>query len=261
VDIDLLVPPSAFAGAVLALEAEGYRLIDRNWPWLEQTVPGQLRLLSPHSTVVDLHWSMLNAARLRQQHSVVTDELLARRVVSPSLQLPVLDPADALVQVALHAAHSGANRLVWLMDSTLAARAAGDIEVVVDRARAAGATGALGLVLNRARRVLGTPLPDGYRVPAWLGPIRAADRLSPLRDDPQQPSFARSVARAIRPLPSSTYAEVARHGADWLGGGARRQYVRPDWLDPDDVESAMFDAPDEQARRRYFEAVASDTDR
>ena len=84
VDVDVLVDPTAFRVVLEVLQRDGWRLIDRNWPLLMTSRPGQLRLVSPSGSLLDLHWHLLNNPRLRGEFPISSKEILARRRVLPS---------------------------------------------------------------------------------------------------------------------------------------------------------------------------------
>jgi hypothetical protein len=263
VDIDVLVPPARFEQVVDRLVAARWTLIDLNWPLLRSTMPGQLRLRSPSGSLLDLHWHLLNSPRLRRTFDIPSDDLLARtRIVGNDL--PVLAGPDQLVHLALHGALSGANRLVWLADAGLAARAVTDWAEVSDSARRAGAGLALALVLLRAHRYLSTPAPrDALRAagasPRWLGMCRMIDARSTLRASPDRPAVARSMSRAVRPTSTASVAEFARHGAAWLRGGAPRERGASPLSDPTDPRSPLRADPDAIAREQFFAIVRGDS--
>lgn len=71
--------------------------------------------------LLDLHWHLLDAPKVRDAYVLPTEPLLARRRAISS-GLPALDPADQLVHVAVQAAQSGATRLSWLLDTILSLR-------------------------------------------------------------------------------------------------------------------------------------------
>jgi hypothetical protein len=162
-DLDLLIPPGSFERAVDALRASGSVLLDQNWALTRADTRGQLHFQLPMGTLADVHWHLLNRENVRHGFSITTDDLFerSREVVVGGRSVPTLDPVDTLLHVALHAALSGGDRLIWLKDieRVLAVdRPAWDD--VIQRARAWKAGRSIAITLNRARRSLGAPVPD-----------------------------------------------------------------------------------------------------
>jgi hypothetical protein len=244
------------------LQSRGWRPLDVNARLLRRTQPGQLRLCSPRGSLLDLHWHVLDSPRLRREFALPTTELLDRRRVLPS-GVPVLDPVDQLLHVAVHAALSGANRLLWLADAGLAARQISSWRLAGRTAEAAGASAALVLVLDRARRWLGTPsvppasgaLPTGSG--AWRTMCVAVDRLSPLGARPDAPAIGRSFARSTRSTPIRSLIEFVRHGMAYARSGLGRAPMPSPLLDPASPESLLHPVDDADARRQYLAAVTS----
>lgn len=254
-DVDVLVDPASFRAVIARLVASGWYLVDRNWPLLARTLPGQLRLRSPIGVVFDLHWHVLNNPALRSAFSMPTPHLLARREVTSS-GLPMLGPNDLAIHVALHAAMSGANRLTWLADTVLATQKA-DSAALADRSRAAGADLALHLVCSRAERWLGMSSPAIPSVPArFRAACAAVDSTSGPSTDPDAPALARSFARSVRATPGETMAEFGRH---------LRAFLRPDGKlptaaeqrDPNNVASPLLDCTDSASEASFYREVVA----
>jgi Uncharacterised nucleotidyltransferase len=186
-DLDLLIPPGSFEHAVDALRASGSVLLDRNWSLTRADTRGQLHFQLPMGTLADVHWHLLNRENVRDGFSITTDDLFerSREVVVAGRSVPTLDPVDTLLHVALHAALSGGDRLIWLKDIERAIavdRPAWDD--VIQRARAWKAGRSIAITLNRARRSLGAPVPDDslgalFASPLWQGLSDRLDRRSP----------------------------------------------------------------------------------
>jgi hypothetical protein len=117
-DLDVLVEPHLFGQAIEALEARGCRLVDQNWTLFRDQLKGELQLLLPAGTKLDLHWHLINERTVRDTFSIDIAGVLDRRrdVRVGSCSVPTLSPEDTLVYVATHATLSGADRLIWLKD-------------------------------------------------------------------------------------------------------------------------------------------------
>jgi hypothetical protein len=161
-DLDLVVHAGAFERAVRALEASGAVVEDRNWALLRRDRRGQLHVRLPLGTLADVHWHLVNRGAVRDQFRVGMDELFARTGWTDlaGLRIPVLEPTDALLHLALHASLSGCNRLVWLQDiAAMMHRGGVNLGDLVRRARAWRVGAQVAIVLDHAVRVLGAPVP------------------------------------------------------------------------------------------------------
>jgi hypothetical protein len=254
-DLDLVIPRAFFGDAITVLLASGCDMVDRNWRVIRREMRGQLHMTARFGTSVDVHWHLLNRSTVRHSFNVDMDTLFARaRTVSlDGPTVLTLDPADTLLQLAVHAALSGASKLAWLKDVDRAAADPGlDWDEVVRRAESWRVGEVAAVSLRRSAQLLGRPVPEdvldrlsGSRV--WQGIIRGSERLSPAGRPPNQPSLARSVTRATRGgLAASVRAlagRVAGDTRDRLGGmvGRRRAIVAA--------------GGDESDRMAYFEAI------
>lgn len=201
-DLDVLVKPRDFRGAVESLEGDGAVLMDRNWPLLLRERRGQVHLKLHGGMELDLHWDLVNVHRRRM--TIDTQALLSRRVEVEvgGLRVPTLEAADGLIHIAVHAAVSGGDLLVWIKDIERAvAVRPPSWDDVVARSRAWRVSGAVGLMLERARRVLQAGVPQS--VPAELlgakrlSLVQAMDRRAPVEASRGGPSPARFMARLI----------------------------------------------------------------
>ncbi len=261
VDIDLLVPPARFATVLATLESNGWQLLDRNWPLIAEVVPGELRLRSTRGDLLDLHWHVILMPEVRARLNLPTAHLLARRRILAS-GLPALHPADQLVHLGVHAASSGANRLMWLLDAGLAARRVTDWSEVELASRAARAGHQLALVLSRASRALGTPAPRSALAnmgagPVWRALCQLVDWRSPPPLRPDDPALARSMARSVRDTTAASLVEFARHGTAWFRAGGVRARDWASLLDPRNAGSLLHVSDDETARQHYLRIVAA----
>jgi hypothetical protein len=183
-DIDVLVDPAAFGEAVAALDELGASLLDRNWRMLRRDLRGEVLYRLPSGTPLDLHWQLVNMYRLRMR--VDTAGILRRAgpVRLATRPVPTLDPADGTAYLALHAALSGGDRLLWLKDIERAVSVwQPEWETVIERARAWRVAPAVGLMLARSRDVLGAAIPDQVTA-GLIGPVSTrlaslVERVSP----------------------------------------------------------------------------------
>lgn len=183
-DLDLLVAPAQFGEVVDTLESLGARLMDRNWKMLRRDLRGELHLVTAEGTAIDLHWHLINMYRGRM--AVDTDEVLgrARRVLLGGVEVPTLDPTDGMLHLALHAALSGGDRLMWLKDLERAAVCWNiNWQALVERVKRWRIEAPVGLMLSRARDVLGAEVPVGVTeelVSARIARVETlVERLSP----------------------------------------------------------------------------------
>lgn len=187
VDLDVLVEAAHFTASVSALEAAGAQVLDTDWPQLIAEMRGQLHLLMPHGTAVDLHWHLLNRDLVRRSFAVSTHDATAssRRVVVEGRSVRTLDPTRTLLHLCLHAALSGGNRLSWLKDIDRAVVVGRpDWDDVAATARSWRARLAVGGLLARTRTTLGTDVPAGTLraliPPQWRPALAALDRAAPV---------------------------------------------------------------------------------
>lgn len=217
-DLDLLVDPQDLEDVVHVLQGLDWRLQDTNHRLLQRVVPGELHLRGPSGIDMDLHWSITNSRVARQTLPVSTRDLLARRVVRSvgRLDLPTLDDADLLLHLCLHAARSGADVLLWLLDvDNWVRRHPASVEQLRARARAVGAGLACGVVLSRSRSVFGTPVPAevleallGEGV--WPALAAAVDRVQPVPGLRSPRNLPRLIARATRADGTQSVQELGR---------------------------------------------------
>jgi hypothetical protein len=164
-DLDVLVDPDAMRSAIGALEQHGaYPLEPLTWPRPDGV--GQLAIGLPSGVCVDLHGDLVHHADVRQRFRLPAAPLLARTATLEvaGRTIPVLDPEDTLIHVALHAMLSGGDRLIWLADIDALVRH-GQIrwDVLIERARAARLALVVSVMTERAAIVLATPIPRGAR--------------------------------------------------------------------------------------------------
>jgi hypothetical protein len=182
-DLDLLVEPGSFRDVLATLEASGSELMDRNWETFRKEMLGEVHLRLPRGTSLDLHWNLINMNRGRMW--IDGAEVLSRvtRRDLGGVVVPIMDPADTLVHLAVHAALSGGDRLLWLKDLDLAARVDLPWEAVVERAHRWNVAAPTGLMLARTRQVLDASIPE-WVTSRLLGSgtarlVRLVERASP----------------------------------------------------------------------------------
>jgi hypothetical protein len=262
VDLDLVVSPHAVGDAVRALEAQGCQVVDANWPLLEQLEIQELRLLGPTGGAIDLHWS-LGRRPLRCDPTPAFPVLLARSVWAGSGRgYRTLGWADCVVHLALHAAESGGDRLIWCADLRAAmSHADAEPAALVARAGEWGARPAVYLMLHRMSRTLGVSLPDpllrslAAGDPGWAALVRAVEFVWPAARADGGRSVPRIVARSARPSGAASWRALASKSLRAVSPLEPRG--QGDWLlDPDDPRSALHAVGGDRARDAFFAAVS-----
>jgi hypothetical protein len=162
IDLDILVDRRRFGDVLDTLIAHGSTMVDQNWSLIEQQVRAEVSLTLPNGTSLDLHWHVVNQRRLRSQFTFPIADMLARAVDAKigGTTVPTLDPADTLLHLAYHTAHSGGHRLMWLKDVE---RATADPDLdwaeTLRRARAYHVRLPLAIVLARTAKSIGFEVP------------------------------------------------------------------------------------------------------
>ena len=186
-DLDLVIDRRVFGDAVTALLESGCDMLDRNWRVIRREMRGQVHMAARFGTCADVHWHLINRASVRGSFAIDMDELFARarRVSLDGPDVLTLDPADTLLQLAVHAGLSGGAKLAWLKDIDRAAADPGlDWEQLVARARAWRWPRWWPSASGEARSSSNAPIPpqvmdalSGSRV--WEQIVRGSERLSP----------------------------------------------------------------------------------
>lgn len=165
-DLDLVVPPSAFPAALEAVESAGGAPRQQNWPLLARLRLGQIVVRLPLGAYGDLHWHLVNTPEARARFHVPMAELFERRrrVDLGPLAVDTLDPVDTVLHLCVHGALSGGHLLVWLKDVERSVHAGTTApgwawDVLVTRARRYGLGLVTAVMLQRARVVLATEVP------------------------------------------------------------------------------------------------------
>ncbi len=183
-DIDVIVQPSRFDRALGALLTNGSHLLDRNWKAMRRELLGELHLLLPGGTPLDLHWNLVNM--YRGSIRIDTEALLGRaeRVAIGSVRMPTPDPTDTLIHLALHGTLAGGDKLLWMKDIAMSASIRPpDWDAVIGRSEEWNIAAPVGFMLARSHRVLGAAVPAEVRrrlLGRQYGALmQIVDRLSP----------------------------------------------------------------------------------
>lgn len=204
-DVDVLVAPGNLREVAALVEAAGWSAGDHLGHQLNPDTPGEMHWRTPSGLLVDMHWSMINMAAVRRRHNVPTCELLDRRCqVRVGLStMPILNPIDGFVHLCMHAALTGAHKMLWLLDVEQMARQITEWEPVFERARQWQVHASVALVLRRASHVLGLPIPVDSCERLGVSPLSRdimdfTDRWSSVPSLHREESLAKAVSRGIQ---------------------------------------------------------------
>jgi hypothetical protein len=216
-DLDVVVHAAALPNAIDAMEGMGAQLLDANWDAAIRERWGQVHMRMPHGTLVDLHWHLLNAGRVRNTVAVDMADVWrgVREVQLPGGPVRTLSVTNTVVHVAMHAGLGGAWQHRWYKDVE-ATVASFDVDwsEVVQRATAWRVARPVGVALARASAQAGAEVPDSV-LDALLGPALRA--LLPHVDRVWQPERAVHEWSAARLWPHvlrDSWADTAR-AAGW----------------------------------------------
>jgi hypothetical protein len=259
-DIDVLVDPRRLGAALDALEAAGFAVIDQNWDLLRRRMLGELHLRAPAGSMVDLHWHMVNRPEnrsgLRLEAGTLLDQSTVARVAGRDL--PVLSPSDTCVHLAVHAALSGGDRLLWSADLALALRAVDAPDALLRRAKELGAARHLALMLSRAHALLPTAQSAevfGGVVPS--APARRALGLANALSPVERVTGGKSLTSFLARTTAATTSQSLRN----VGRRARRRLARPTApatppiSRSDNPDSVLFAAGGMASRAAFVAAV------
>jgi hypothetical protein len=247
-DLDLLVDPAGFLDVLLALQESGSRLLDRNWRMIRREMRGQVHLILPGGTPLDLHWDLINDHR--RPMSIDTGEILSRaeRVDLGGLVVPTPDPTDSLVHLAVHASVSGGDKLVWLKDLERSiVRRPPSWDAVVDRAKRWKVASPVGLLLTRANAILDAD------VPAWVLSQLLSRRLARIAQRVDQISPPEQSLGG--PTPGRLFARAIGHGL--IGGSfliLERLFAHMDPREPE-ASSPFTPAGDASDQAAFLRAI------
>ena len=263
-DIDVVVRRAMYERAVEALQADGWRLLDRNWELIRRERRGELHFALDHGTVADVHWHLLNRESVRRSLSLSMEEAFERAVevnLAGSM-VRTLHPVDSLAHLCIHATLSGAHRLSWLKDIERAAAAAavswGDVIEVCERWRASPLAA---IALDRSQRLLGAPVPpevldrlfgSGFR----RGSTRWLDAVWPPESTHGRLTPSILWAQTTRESWATTLATILRRAARAMGR------VTTGAPSPEGDEDAPIMAPtgDERTRQDFFRSLRDPQD-
>ena len=218
VDLDVLVDPADMTRATTELERHGARILKLGGSPRRDGV-GELVLGLRSGVSVDLHADLIHHDAVRRQFNLPTEPLLARTTTATVLgrELPVLDPEDSCIYVALHAAISGGDRLVWLADLDALVRQ-GSIRwtLLIARARNSATALVVAVMLERTATVLGSPVPRavlkelrrGGRI--WCSALKAFERRRPTAENHGRVLRGQILVRSTRRNTSASMRELAR---------------------------------------------------
>jgi hypothetical protein len=266
-DLDVLVRRADFPRAVAGLRDAGFGFVHPNWRLIAELGAGEVTLVAPGHRSLDLHWHPIFTAEKRSEFPIAVDDMIdrSRHVALVGDRGRVLDPADALLHLALHSANDGGDRMIWLKDLDQVVRHdPPDWDAVVHRARQWRTRVPSAIMLHRARSVFSTPVPDDVMAAlagrrSWRSFLRALDSAFPVPAGDGRGNLATLVARAARSTEGATLRAAAggamtrvRHLAStrrWARD-ARRD-------DPADPASLAYPAGDDSDREAFLAWVGS----
>ena len=217
-DLDVLVSPAQMQQAIVTLEHHGLRpLLGIGWPRPDGI--GELPYALPRKVTVDLHADVVHHADVRRDFRLSAESLLERATSACILgrELPVLDPEDNLIHVALHAMISGGDRLVWLVDlDALLRQERISWPRLVARADDTRTALVVGVMLARTTRNLNSPVPRNVlrvlerRGRIWAGILRLFERWRPTAANYGHSFHGQVLMRATRDSTNKSLAILVR---------------------------------------------------
>ena len=258
-DLDVVVPAEHFRRALEVLNSRGASTMDRNWDLVTTDLRGELHLaFGPE--LVDLHWHLVNLLNQRDRFAIPMAELFDRRqkVRVGTVTTWALDPTDAVLHVALHAALAGGHQLGWIVDvERSVSNLKPDWAALVQRSHAWHTDLPVAVALNRAREVLGAPVPPEVVAELSGGPagrllVHSLRKWRSSGSLPGGGSIDRALTRSLRDGYPATAAEVTRSAYEML---QRRFDPHEYWLDPADPRNVLHSSGDSGGLERYLERV------
>jgi len=218
VDLDVLVGPGDMARAIHELGRHGAVVLEpEGWPRTDGI--GELALGLPSGVVVDLHADLVHHEDVRRRFSFPAEPLLQRAISVPMLggSILALNPEDSCTYVALHAAISGGDRLVWLADlDALVRQDQIQWATLIEHARQARLALVVGVMLQRTAAVLGTPVPQ-HALKAllrngllWSTLLATFEHFRPIARSHGQILRGQVLMRSTRSSTASSMVQLAR---------------------------------------------------
>lgn len=176
VDLDLVVAPVDWDGALAVLAELGFEAEDSRWSRLTEELTGQVAMLKPVGpfvAAVEVHRDL----KMLSERLALRGEVCMARAWSDAVTVPVaeacvatLAPEDALAYASTHWAQHHFYNSVWLLDIALMASRPGlDWQKLVDDAQADGTASFVWVALFLAGSLFGAPVPraalDALRPP------------------------------------------------------------------------------------------------
>lgn len=182
-DIDIVVRPADFGGAVEQLAVAGIELIGANWHGYHAHEVAEIPLAFDGASI-DLHWNLIALGRTRRHIRIPTEALFERADQVPlgGTEVLTLDPVDTLLHLCANVGLDGGRRLRGLLDiHAVAGSDCVDFAAFAARARQYGVARLAAAVLQRSNMLLGTSIPSGLLAElaesrAWLAANQMIER-------------------------------------------------------------------------------------
>lgn len=263
VDLDILIRPADVGRAVAALEADGFVLLDANWPLLISAEVGELRLLSRTGGPIDLHW---RACSPTSEVPGPLAEVLFDRAGPFEVQgrsYLTFSPADTVVHLAVHAATSGGHKRQWLVDLDAALRYAADrcepgaLRAATDEWEARLP---VDLMLRRTHKELGTQRPSELvglvRPSSWRALVAVSERLTRNIEADETGSVSMLLSRSCRPDERRSIRAFVSKSWKWLMGRGTPRLGPEVLLDATNPVSALYPLGGREGADAFFAKVA-----
>lgn len=216
-DLDVVVPRGAFRTAVRACLDAGRPVVETDWATATAELAGEVCVLLPNGTALDLHWDLQYHATSRARFATSVDAMIERSVAVDlaGTSVRTFDPADTLLHLALHAASGGGGRLQWLKDIERCITSyPPDWDALVERAGASRLAVVVGVMLDRTHDVLGVEVPReasaalGGR--SWRQVVRATNRLRPIQETSGRRALSTMVVRSTAATSGASVLALGR---------------------------------------------------
>lgn len=256
-DLDVLIRGADLESAVDRLVSAGAVHLDRNWELMENLLIGEVHLVLPAGTALDLHWHLVVRSSTRTGFSPDHESIFerSRTVDLDGAPVPTFGAADTLVYSCLHAVISGGHRLVWIKDvEQLVLHDRLDWDDVVATATQWRCGLVVGAMLMRSQSQLGLAIP--HEVIESLVPGRltrrsmmAVDRMRPVRNVAGDDALLRMLTRSVDVNARSSLRSFTTRGVTNV---VRRALRRPK---PTAADLLVDHGSLPAHRARYFAAV------